>query len=535
MIQVARWKVILVVLATVLGILFSLPNLLPQKTLDQIPKWIPAKHLNLGLDLRGGAYLQLSVDTAQLKKSRLVNLAEDIRSNLRTNQLGSAGLVQTGDSIVVTVSDPTQMDAAFKVVSDAVRPPAGQTRGADLTVARRGVNEIVATYRPEALAAETAEAVSRSKEILRRRIDPDGTKEITITSEGTDRIVLQAPGYTNPDQLKEMVGHTAHLTFQMVDDSVSLQDAESGLTPPGSVILPFDKPQYDGATKIVVHRRKIIDGNELTNATFEFNEQGQPAVGLQFNGEGARAFGAATSANVGKRFAIILDDQVIEAPSIRVAITGGRAIIDGGFTAESAQNLSTLLKAGALPATLTVEDSRATTAELGQDAVNAGKISIAIGFAAIVVFMILSYGLLFGGVSVIGLLLNLILMVAILSLNQAALTLPGIAGLILTLAVAVDANVLIYERIRDEERAGQSPLMAMETGFKRASVSILDANVTTLISGVIMFMVAGSGPVKGFAWTLSVGVITSVFTAMLVSQVLLGWWFRTAKPKQLPI
>ena len=223
------------------------------------------------------------------------------------------------------------------------------------------------------------------------------------------------------------------------------------------------------------------------------------------------------------------------ASVIRSAITGGRGIIDGSFTSESASDLATLLNAGALPVKLTVEEQRATTAELGQDAVNAGKISIVIGFAAIVVFMLLAYGFLFGGVSVLGLVLNLLMMVAILSVNQAALTLPGIAGLILTLAVAVDANVLIYERIRDEERAGQSPLMAMETGFKRASVSILDANVTTLISGVIMFFVAGSGPVKGFAWTLSVGVVTSVFTAMLVSQVLLGWWFRATKPKQLPI
>ena len=530
MIQVARWKVILVVAALVLSIAFSLPNVIPKATLDKLPSWIPAKQLNLGLDLRGGVYLQLEVDVAQLKRDRLTNLVEELRSGLRAEQIEVTGPAQVGDTIVVTVTDPAQVEAAYKVVNKQAQSTSGQGRAPDLTVTKQGDRQIVATYRPEALAAESNQAVNRSIEIIRRRVDPDGNKEISITPQGVDRIVLQAPGDNDPERLNNLIGQTAKLTFQLVDDSVPVAEAASGLTPPGSELLSMDDGRTGGPTQILVRRRAIITGAMLTHANFEFNDRNQPAVGFQFNGEGARNFASVTTANIGKQFAIVLDGKVISAPVIRSAITGGRGIIDGSFTSESASDLATLLNAGALPVKLTVEEQRATTAELGQDAVNAGKISIVIGFAAIVVFMLLAYGFLFGGVSV-----NPQMMVAILSVNQAALTLPGIAGLILTLAVAVDANVLIYERIRDEERAGQSPLMAMETGFKRASVSILDANVTTLISGVIMFFVAGSGPVKGFAWTLSVGVVTSVFTAMLVSQVLLGWWFRATKPKQLPI
>ena len=532
MIQVARWKVTLVALAAVLGILFSLPNLFPQKTLDTLPKWVPAKQLKLGLDLRGGSYLEISVDVAQLKKDRLTNLAEDIGANLQTALVSGGAPTVSGDTITVTTNDPGQLEAAFKVVSDAVRPTAGQTRGPDLTVTRRGNNQVVATYRPEALAAEASDAVARSIEIIRRRVDPDGTREISITREGVDRIVLQAPGDTNAEKMRDEIGQPAHLTFQIVDETVTPQDIASGILPPGTILLPQEE---DPSRPIAVRRRVVVGGEMMTNAQLGYSDKGQPVVDFRFNSVGAHLFGQITSQNIGKRFAVVLDNKVISAPNILSAITGGSGYIEGNFTADSASDLANKIKAGALPAKLTIEDERTTTAELGQDAVRAGEISTVIGFAAIVVFMLLSYGFLFGGISVIGLLLNLVMMVAILSVNQAALTLPGIAGLILTLAVAVDANVLIYERIRDEERAGQTPLMAMETGFKRASVSILDANVTTLISGVIMFMVAGSGPVKGFAWTLSVGVVTSVFTAMLVSQVLLGWWFRAAKPKQLPI
>ncbi len=536
MIQVARWKIALVILATVFGIVFSAPNLVPQKTLDTLPKWVPAKQLNLGLDLRGGSYLQLSVDVPGLIHEHLINMVEDVRNGLNNEGIkGNPTL--TGTTISLTVEDPAQLDAAYKIFNNLNQRSPGQTTGPDLTITRQPATRLItATYRKEAADAEASRAVERSREILRKRIDPDGTKEISITREGPDRIVLQAPGDKDPEYLKNMVKTQAHLTFQMVDDSMSPEAMAAGILPPGTEILPYadDSASGEPAT-IVVRRKAVVAGDSLTDAHFGFGDRNQPVVNFRFNGVGAKAFGQTTLANVGKRFAIVLDGKVISAPRINTPITGGQGYIEGSFTNETATDLATLLNAGALPVKLTVEDVRSTTAELGQDAINAGKISTAIGFAAIVVFMLLAYGLLFGGVSVIGLVLNLLLMVAILSLNRAALTLPGIAGLILTLAVAVDANVLIYERIRDEERAGQSPLMALETGFKRASVSILDANVTTLISAVIMFAIAGSGPVKGFAWTLAVGVVTSVFTAMLVSQVLLGWWFRAAKPKQLPI
>ena len=533
MVQVARWKIILVVLATVFGIVFSIPNLFPAETLKRLPAWVPAKQLNLGLDLRGGSFLQLEVDTPQLKKDRLVNIVEDVRNEVNNEGIDAAPPVLAGDVITVNLNDPTQIDAAFRMVNNLVRSASGQNGIPSMTVTRNE-RQVIATYRPDAAASEASQAVARSIEIIRRRVDPSGNKEISITRQGADRIVLQAPGDNDPERLKNLIGQTAKLTFQMVDDSVTDSDIAAGNLPPGTIVVPSEE-NYPGAPpSLAVKRRAIVTGDNLTDAHFGYGDRNQPVVNFRFNGAGAKAFGTTTSTNIGKRFAILLDGKVISAPRINGAITGGSGYIEGNFTPETATDLAQLLDAGALPVKLTVIQQRAVTAELGEDAVNAGKISTAIGFAAIVMFMLLSYGFLFGGVSVICLIINLLLTVAVLSVNQAALTLPGIAGVILTLAVAVDANVLIYERIRDEERLGQSPLMAMELGFKRASVSILDANATTLISALIMFMF-GSGPVKGFAWTLSVGVFTSVFTALLVSQVLLGWWFRVAKPKQLPI
>jgi preprotein translocase subunit SecD len=533
MIQVARWKIALVVLAVVFGIVFAAPNLIPQKALDRLPGWVPAKHVNLGLDLRGGAYLQLALDTQDLKHQRLVNLVEDIRNKLNDEQIAFTGPAMTPDAVIVTINDVTKLGDAQSKISALVRSP-GATQ--EFSVGRQGTNQVVVTYRQEAVASEITEAIGRSIEVIRKRVDPDGNREISITREGVDRIVLQAPGDSDPERLRTLIGRAARLTFQMVDESTSVAQAQAGLLPPGTEIVQYDPAEAQGGeSALVLKRRAVVTGEMLTKVFPTTDQKGAPALGFQFNAQGSRAFGAISSANIGKRFAIVWDGKIISAPVIRSAITGGSGIIEGNFTTEKVMEQIRLLKAGSLPAKLTVEDERATTAELGQDAINAGAISTAIGFVAIVVFMIGAYGFLFGGISVISLVLNLVLMVAILSANQAALTLPGIAGLILTLAVAVDANVLIYERIRDEERAGATPLMAMEHGFKRASVSILDANVTTLISAVIMFAIAGSGPVKGFAWTLAVGVITSVFTAMLVSQVLLGWWFKAAKPKQLPI
>jgi preprotein translocase subunit SecD len=382
----------------------------------------------------------------------------------------------------------------------------------------------------EALNAEGAKAVEQSIEIIRRRIDALGTREPTIIRQGTNRIVVQAPGESDPERLKNVIGQTAKLTFQMVDDSVSLQDAAAGRIPPGSELLPSEEPSEPVQ---LVKRRAVVSGEMLTDARLAFDETGQPVVSFRFNGQGARRFGDATADNTGKRFAIVLDGKIISAPRINEPIRGGSGQISGNFTEASANELAVLLRAGALPAPLKVEEQRTVGAELGADAVQAGQFSTFLGASLILTFIVLAYGL-FGGFAAAALVVNGLLIVALMSVTQATLTLPGIAGLILTLAVAVDANVLIYERMRDEVRAGRTPIAAADAGYSKAMTTIIDANVTTILAALIMFQF-GSGPVRGFAWTLSIGVITSVFTSVLITQVLIAWWFRVARPKKLPI
>jgi protein-export membrane protein SecD len=528
MIQLSRWKIITVALAAVLAVLFSVPNALSPETRAKLPGFM-SKTLNLGLDLQGGSYLLLEVDTTALRKERLTNLIEDIRVALKDEQIAYSGLGQVGDQINLQVVDPSQMDAAVRTLTRI----GGQTaQGArELTVQRGADNTIRVAFTREAIAAEGARAVDQSIEIVRRRVDALGTKEPSIQRQGATRIVVQAPGESDPEKLKRVIGQTAKLTFQMVDETVPALEAQAGHVPPGSELLPSE----DGREQFVlVKKRILVSGDSLTMAKPSFDQYGRPAISFRFNGAGARKFGDATARNIGKRFAIVLDGKVLSAPVIQSAITGGSGEITGSFTQESATELANLLQGGALPAPLKVQEQRTVGAELGKDAVEAGKVSTLIGFVAIVAFMILAYGLLFGGISVLGLVLNLLLMTAAMTVWQATLTLPGVAGLILSLALAVDANVLIYERIRDEERTGHSPRAAIDVGFQRALVSILDANVTSLIAAGIMFAF-GAGPVRGFAWTLSIGVFTSVFSAVLVSQVLLGWWLQAKRPKKLPI
>ena len=533
MMNLSRWKVIAVVLSVIFGVLFTLPNLLPEQTRASLPGFFPKQTLNLGLDLQGGSYLLLEVDTEALRAERLVNTVEDTRVTLNGERIGFSNLRQQNGEITLTVNEPARQSEAATVLRNTLGAPvAGTPGGRDIVVRTEGEAGIRISFVEEAMNAEAGKAVEQSIEIIRRRIDELGTKEPTIIRQGVNRIVVQAPGESDPERLKDVIGQTAKLTFQMVDETADLAAAAQGRAPPGSEVLPME----EGPTPfIVVRRRALVSGEMLTDARQAFDQQsGQPVVSFRFNSQGARRFGEATSANVGKRFAIVLDGKVISAPNIQTPITGGSGQITGNFTPESANNLAVLLRAGALPAPLTVEEQRTVGAELGADAVRAGQVSTGVGFVAILAFMLLAYGGLFGGISVVALLINGVLIIAVMSVTQATLTLPGIAGLILTLAVAVDANVLIYERMRDEVRSGRPILSAMDAGFSRAMTTIIDANVTTILAALIMFQF-GSGPVRGFAWTLSIGVITSVFSAVLVTQVLLAWWFRATRPKTLPI
>jgi preprotein translocase subunit SecD len=534
MMNLSRWKVTLVVIATVLGLLFTLPNLLPKSALDALPGFMPKKTLNLGLDLQGGSSLLLEVDTNALMTERLTNMIEDIRTTFQREQIAFTDLNQTGGAITVRISDPNQVSQAQNLVRRQLAVPlAGAAGGQEVTVTSQPDQRIRVAFVPEAFDAEAAKAVEQSIEIVRRRIDQLGTKEPDIARQGKNRIFVQVPGESDPERLKNLIGQTAKLTFQMVDETVSPQEAAAGRVPPGDELLPYANPS-DGPPQLV-KKRFVVTGEMLTSASPGFDQQtGRAIVQFRFNGVGARRFGDVTTASIGKRFAIVLDNKIISAPVIQSAITGGSGQITGNFTPESANDLAVLLRAGALPTRLIVEEQRVVGAELGGDAVRAGAISAMVGIGAVAVFMLGIYGFLFGGISLIGLVVNGLMILGIMSVTGATLTLPGIAGLILTLAVAVDANVLIYERMRDELRAGRSLISAMDAGFSRAFGTIMDANITHLLSALILFQF-GSGPVKGFAWTLSIGVLTTVFTAVLITQVLLAWWFRANRPKTLPI
>jgi preprotein translocase subunit SecD/SecD/SecF fusion protein len=530
MIHLSRWKVILLALSLLFGLAFAYPNMLTPPQRDALPGWVPSSGLNLGLDLQGGSYLLLEVDVPAMREKRLANMVEDTRMVLSEASIAVTGVVRNDQGVIVTLTNPAQMDAALTAMRTLIG--GNPNAVADRTVQRQGNNRIAYGFTDAAMSSMAADAVSQSIEVVRRRLDSTGTKEISITRQGADRIVVQAPGESDPAELERLVGQTAQLTFQMVDTENSIAEAAAGAIPPDSELLPA--AEVGGPAAYLVKRRILVSGENLTNAAVGEDQNRQVAIDFRFDGQGSRRFGEATAANVGKPFAIILDGQVISAPTIISPITGGTGQITGNYTIESASLFVNLLNGGALPAPLNVEERRTVTAELGADAVAKGAISTLIGFIIIVVFMLGAYGLLFGGISVVGLLLNGLLIVAAMSMVGATLTLPGIAGLVLTFAVAVDANVLIYERMRDEARAGRSVVASLDAGFNKAMGTIIDANLTTLVAALIMF-VFGAGPVRGFAWTLTIGVFTSMLSAVLVSQVALAWWLKTAKPKKLSI
>jgi preprotein translocase subunit SecD len=528
MIRLSRWKVIVCVLATIFGVLFTLPNVLPQSALAQLPPWMPHQKLNLGLDLQGGSYLLYEVDITALKKERLNNLIEDVRTTLRENRIVFSDLGLVNGQLMVRITDPAQADEAYKQLQTLGQPlPTG---GREVTVQTAPDRHIRLFISDRAMEQEAVQAVKQTIEIIRRRVDALGTREPNIVQQGSTRIVVEAPGEADPNRLRAVIGQTAKLTFQMVDDTVTPEDIAAGRVPPDSIILP----EEDGPEQqLAVKRRALVSGDMLTHASAGYDQFNRPDINFRFNGQGTRRFAEATSQNVGKRFAIVLDNKIISAPNIQEPITGGSGQITGNFTLEEANNLALLLRSGALPAPLKVIEQRTVGAELGADAIHAGQVSTFIGGAAIFLFVILAYGL-FGWFAAAALVVNGLLIVAFMSLTQATLTLPGIAGLILTLAVAVDANVLIYERARDEARSGRSIMASIDEGYSKAMGTIIDANLTSLIAALIMFQF-GSGPVRGFAWTLSIGIFTSVFTSVLITQVLIAWWFRAARPKRLPI
>lgn len=523
MLHFPKWKIAMVVLACLAGIIWAVPNLLPRETADRMPSWL--QPVSLGLDLQGGSYLLLEVDTRYVVREQLSSLVESIRTDLRKERIKYAELGTLGDDAVkVRVLEPGERDKARQMLRKL-------DNTATVEAGDDGV--MVLRYPETALRQSINAAVEQSLEIVRRRIDELGTREPSIQRQGADRIVVQLPGVKDPDRIKQLIGKTAKLTFHLVDDSTTANEAKGGRVPPGSVLLPSNEdPALGYPSHYVVRKRVEVGGDLLTDAQPSFQE-GRPVVSFRFNAQGGKKFGDTTKEHVGQMLAIVLDDRVISAPRINEPILGGSGVISGNFTVEGARDLALLLRAGALPAPMQVLEERTVGPDLGADSIRAGAIASGLGLVLVIGFMIVAYGL-FGVFSVIGLLLNLTMLVASLSALGATLTLPGIAGIVLTMGMAVDANVLIFERMREEYTAGRGLIGSLQSGFQRAFTTILDSNLTTLVAAALLFWL-GSGPVRGFAVTLTLGLLTSMFTAIMVTRLMIVAWLKSSKPKELPL
>jgi preprotein translocase subunit SecD len=534
MVQVSLFSRIVVAIVLLAGILISLPNALPQSARDRLPKWWAAQTVSLGLDLQGGSYLLLEVQLDEVQKDKIESL---MRRSLRKAHIAFKDLIPGPDSVSVTIIGADRFDEA-RTILDGLNP---LVSGGVLSVgthqyevggsAGRFTMRMTDVYKKQA----QEDIVGQSIEVVRKRIDEMGTREPTIERQGDDRIVVQVPGLQDPSQLIKILQTTAKMTFQLVDESADIEQAKKGIVPIGSELVHrYNAQEEQRRGMVVVQKRVVVAGDRLTDAQASFDSQtGQPDVSFKFDSVGAREFGDITKEYVGHRFAILLDKKVITDPTIQSVILGGQGVITGSFTTEETKNLSLLLRAGALPAPLKPIDQRTVGAELGADSVKAGGYSTMAGLVLVILFMIGRYGL-FGAFADVALVFNVVLLIATLSLLGATLTLPGIAGIVLTMGMAVDANVLIFERIREEQRNGRGMIASIDQGFQRARATIIDANATHLIASLILFEL-GSGPVRGFAVTLGLGIVTSFFTAVMVTRLMVVLWLEIRRPKTLTI
>jgi len=533
MLYFTRWKAMAIVLTALVVCLFAFPNFISEKTVQSWPKWAQ-RHVVLGLDLQGGSHILLAVDTAAVRKEKLESLRDDVRRVLRDARVGYTGLVVRGNSVEVRVREANQVETALAKLRELSQPLGGflgTTGQRSLDVGNDG-NLIRLTVTDPAIVERVRQAVEQSIQIIERRINELGTVEPLIQRQGTDRILVQVPGLQDPTRLKELLGKTAKLDFRMVDVNVTAEQALQGRLPPEDEVLYGTG--NESKVPYVVEKRILVSGGDLTDAQPGFDPRtSEPIVSFRFNTSGARKFAEITQQNVGKPFAIILDNQVISAPVIREPILGGSGQISGHFTVQSANDLAILLRAGALPAPLTIIEERTVGPGLGQDSISKGKTSSYVGAAMVIVFMLATYGL-FGLFANIAVAINVAMIFGVLSLLNATLTLPGIAGIVLTVGIAVDSNVLIYERIREEVRAGRTPINAIDAGFTRALATILDSNITTFIAAAVLFYI-GTGPVRGFAVTLGIGIITTVFTAFTLTRLIVATWVRWRRPQRVPI
>ncbi len=537
MLQVSRWVRIVVGLILIFGIAIALPNALPENIRNQLPSWAPKNTVSLGLDLQGGSYVLLEVQLDQVTKDQLDSTVGDIRRALRKRHIAYE-FKRPEDGVGVRVLNPAEYQDALAVVKELNPAVTGAamigTKQYDIT--QPGDSTVFLKMSDAYRKQLRKDVVGRSIEVVRKRVDELGTKEPSIEQQGDDRIVVQVPGLTDPSHLLTLLQTTAKMTFQMVDTTNDVMAAiQQHRIPPNSELLEYTTEK--GGQKqlpILVEKRVLIAGDRLKTAGWSTNQQtGQVVVTFGFDSVGAKEFAEITKENVGKPFAIVLDKKVLTAPNIREPIIGGSGQIEGNYTVQTANDLAVLLRAGALPAPLKPIDQRTVGPELGKDSIEKGKIATIAGLALVAIFMVLRYGL-FGLFADIAMTTNLVLLMAVMTLFGSTLTLPGIAGIVLTLGMAVDANVLIFERMREESHNGRSMLGAIDTGERRAIATIIDANMTHLIAALILFEL-GSGPVRGFAVTLGVGIITSFFTSVMITRLIIIGWLNVRKPKKLII
>lgn len=515
MLKLGIFTKVFVLIALGWALVSALPNVLPEQARAALPAALPQKTLNLGLDLQGGSHLVLQVDLNTVMARAYENLEDEVRRELRTSQVGYAGLAAQRRVVAFTLRDETQRDA----MAQALR----NVRGARVEEGDSGRVIVRLQEAEEERLQQTA--VKQTVEVLRTRVDQFGVAEPLIQRQGDDRVIVELPGIDDVQRAKDAIGKTAQLTFHLVD---SQADPTNPLAlPPNRVVL------YEAGIPVVIHKRPQLTGEMLTSAGASFDQYNQPSVDIAFNSRGTRLFAKLSSENVGRQFAIVLDGQVLSAPVFREAILGGRAQITGSFTVQESQDLATLLNAGALPAPVKIVEERTVGPSLGADSVAAGQLAIVIGFVAVLIFMVVFYGV-FGVAADIALLFNVVIILAVMTAVGFTLTLPGMAGIVLTIGMAVDANVLIFERIREEIAKGNRPFTALENGFRGAFSTIMDANITTLLAAVVLFAM-GSGPIRGFALTLSIGILASMFTAIMLTRWLLVAYVQQVKPKELRV
>jgi preprotein translocase subunit SecD len=534
MLYISRGKAAAILLTAFVACLFAVPNFFSDSMMQKLPTWAQ-RHVVLGLDLQGGSHILLEVDSADVRRQKVEALRDDVRRVLREARVGITGqpLVR-GDTVEVHIreSDLQQGLAKLRELSTPVGGLLGTTGQRSVDISSPGGGLVQLTVTEPAVTQRMRQVVDQSIEIIERRVNQIGTVEPLIQRQGTDRILVQVPGLQDPQRLKDLLGKTAKLEFRMVDLSMPVQQALEGRPPPESEILYGTAKE--GRTPYLIEKRVLVSGGDLTDAQPGFDQRtSEPIVQFRFNSSGARRFAQATQENVGRPFAIVLDNEVISAPVIREPILQGSGQISGNFTVQSANDLSVLLRAGALPAKLTIIEERTVGPGLGQDSIEKGKLAALFGSLMVVVFMLATYGL-FGLFANVAVAINVAMIFGLLSLLGATLTLPGIAGIVLTVGIAVDSNVLIYERIREEVRGGRTPITAIDAGFTRALATIMDSNITTFIAATVLFFI-GTGPVQGFAVTLGIGIITTVFTAFTLTRLIVAYWVRWQRPQTVPI